>query len=148
MGRGRHALALAQAGFRTFGVDAQLAAIRHAVRDASARQLVVRAWCADLAHYPLPCEAFELVLVTRYLQRDLFGSIAAAVACGGFLVYETFTVQQRALGTGPRSADHLLEPGELRESFEELEAVFYEETLAPEAVARLVARKRTAHPLP
>ena len=146
MGRGRHALALARAGFRTFGVDAKLDAVREVVREATARQLVVRAWCADLTNYPLPREAFDLVVVTRYLQRDLFGSIGDAVAPGGFLVYETFTVQQRALGTGPRSADHLLELGELRGSFDGFDVRFYEETSEPEAVARLVARKRIAHP--
>jgi hypothetical protein len=93
----------------------------------------------------LPRDAFELVVVTRYLQRDLFGSIGDTVAAGGFLIYETFTVMQRALGTGPRSGDHLLEQDELRGAFDGFEVLFYEETLEPEAVARLVARKRTGH---
>jgi SAM-dependent methyltransferase len=146
MGRGRHALALAREGFRTFGVDSKLDVIREAVDAAAERRLVVRAWCADLTTYPLPRGAFELVLVTRYLQRDLFGSIADAVAPGGFLVYETFTVNQRALGIGPRSPEHLLEPGELRGSFDGFDLVFYEETSEPEAVARLVARKRSRAP--
>jgi tellurite methyltransferase len=146
VGRGRHALALAREGFRTFAVDSKLDAIREAVDAASERQLVVRAWCADLTNYPLPREAFELVVVTRYLQRNLFGSIGDAVAPDGFVVYETFTGKQRALGIGPRSPDHLLEPGELRSSFDGFDLVFYEETSEPEAVARLVARKRTRAP--
>jgi SAM-dependent methyltransferase len=145
MGRGRHALPLAQQGFRAFGVDLALEVVQAAVKLAAARQLVIRAWCADLTSYPLPRDAFELVVVTRYLQRDLFGSIGDTVAAGGFLIYETFTVMQRALGTGPRSGDHLLEPDELRGSFDGFEVLFYEETLEPEAVARLVARKRTGH---
>src|SRR5262245_3973959 len=71
MGRGRHALPLARAGFATFGVD-----IRHdAVRDATARArqegFVIRAWCADLTRSEPPASAFEVVLVTRYLQRTL-----------------------------------------------------------------------------
>ena len=33
---------------------------------------------------------------------------------GGVVLYETFTTAQRALGTGPTSPDHLLEPGELQ----------------------------------
>ena len=53
---------------------------------------------------PLPSAAFELLVVTRYLQRDLFDSIRDAVVPNGVVVYETFTVNQRALGFGPTSA--------------------------------------------
>jgi tellurite methyltransferase len=141
MGRGHHALALAHAGFRTFGIDSNLDAVRHAVAEAAAAGVIVRAWCADLTQYPLPRRTFELVLVTRYLQRDLFPQIRDATTGGGCVIYETFTVHQRALGSGPKSADHLLEPGELRERFEGFEVMFYEEVLQPEAVARIVARR-------
>ena len=94
--------------------------------------------------YPLPAAAFDLVVVTRYLQRDLLPSLRAAVKPGGYVVYETFTVLQRALGTGPTSPDHLLEPGELRGFFDGWDVVFSEEVAAPEALARIVARKRAA----
>jgi tellurite methyltransferase len=141
MGRGRHAIALGQAGFRAFGVDVKFDAVREALERAAAQGFTVRGWCADLTQYPLPHEAFEFLVVTRYLQRDLFGSIRQAVTSDGVVVYETFTVNQRALGAGPTSPDHLLEPGELRERFSGFEILFYEEVLAPEAVARLVARK-------
>jgi len=141
MGRGRHALVLAQNGFSTFGVDVKLDAVRDAVRAAALEGLTVHGWCADLTMFPLPPGAFDLVVVTRYLQRDLFPSIRAAVRPGGCVIYETFTVHQRALGVGPTSADHLLEPGELRELFRGWEVLFYEEVTAPEAVARIVARR-------
>ena len=113
MGAGRHSLVLAQSGFRTFGVDKNVEAICKAVDTAKLENLTVRAWCADLTVYPLPHAAFDLVLVTRYLQRDLFPALRDAVRQGGFIVYETFTVRQRALGVGPTSPDHLLEAGEL-----------------------------------
>ncbi len=141
MGRGRHALALAGLGYRTFGVDNNLDALQSAVGEAAARRLSLHAWCADLTEYPLPHNRFNLVVVTRYLQRDLMTALANAVAPGGFLVYETFTVNQRLLGAGPTSPDHLLDPGELAMRFGQLEQIFYEEVSSPEAVARLVARK-------
>jgi len=50
---------------------------------------------------------------------------------------------RRALGTGPKSPDHLLEPGELRRRFDGFEVLFYEEVSAPEALARIAARRRT-----
>ena len=60
---------------------------------------------------------------------------------GGFVLYETFTVHQRAFGVGPSSPDYLLDDGELRARFEDWEVMFYQEVVATDAVARLVARK-------
>ena len=45
-------------------------------------------------------------------RTDLFPSLRASIRPGGRILYETFTVKQRALGTGPTSPDHLLEPGD------------------------------------
>ena len=103
--------------------------------------LRLRVWCADLTVSSLPAGIFDVVVVTRYLQRDLFGAIKACVTPGGVVIYETFTVAQRQLGTGPTSQDHLLQPGELRSAFENWNVLFYEEVDAPEAVARLVAQR-------
>jgi SAM-dependent methyltransferase len=141
MGRGRHAQLLARTGFRTFGVDMKLDAVRAGVQRARADALVIRGWCADLTQAPLPRGVFDVVLVTRYLQRDLFTSIRGLLKMEGVVLYETFTVNQRQLGFGPISPDHLLQPGELRQLFEGFEVLFYEEVLAPEAVARIVARR-------
>jgi SAM-dependent methyltransferase len=141
MGRGRHALVLARHGFQTYGVDLKVDVVADAVRSAAKENLHVGGWCADLTVYPLPADAFDLVVVTRYLQRDLFASIRRAVRPGGYVLYETFTVLQRRLGSGPTSPDHLLEPGELRHSFDGWMVQFYEEVAVPEAVARLAAQR-------
>jgi len=144
MGRGRHAVPLARAGFTTFGVDVRLDAVREAIAAGARDGTRVRGWCADLTRYPLPRGRFDLVVVCRYLQRDLFPDLRAALAPGGVVIYETFTTAQRALGRPPASAEHLLEPGELRRLFDGFDLLFYEEVaVAPDAVARLVARSRS-----
>jgi len=146
MGRGRHARLLARHGFQTFGVDVKWDAVHEAVATAAREGLVIRGWCADLTVSPLPAGAFDVVVVARYLQRDLFDAIKASLRPRGCVIYETFTVAQLALGTGPTSPDHLLQPGELRSRFAGWDVLFYEElddveVDAPEAVARLVARR-------
>jgi tellurite methyltransferase len=141
MGSGRHALVLAAAGYATFGVDRRLPAVQQAALTAAASGHRLRAWCADLTRTPLPRAHFQVIVVTRYLQRDLFTALAAALAPGGVLLYETFTERQRALGWGPTSPDHLLKPGELQTLAAPLTTRFYEEVEAPEAIARLVARR-------
>jgi tellurite methyltransferase len=141
MGRGRHTQVLARAGFRTFGVDLNFNAVRDAVTRARAAGLAVHGWCADLSAAPLPASFFDLVVVTRYLERGLFPSIRDAAKPDGIVMYETFTTNQRRLGFGPRSDAHLLEPGELRLRFEGFKVMFYEEVAGPEAVARIIARR-------
>src|SRR5882724_1756216 len=102
MGRGRHALLLARHGFITFGVDATCDAVQDAIAAADREGLAIRGWCADLTVAPLPVSAFDVVVVARYLQRDLFDAIKASVKPGGCVIYETFTVAQLELGFGPK----------------------------------------------
>ena len=141
-GRGRHLVPLGRAGFDPFGVDVRFEAVLDARGAAADEGIVARIWCADLTRSPLPTSYFDAIVVCRYLQRDLFASIRRALVPGGIALYETFTTAQLALGTGPRSPDHLLIPGELRSAFEGFDLLFYEEVSAPEAVARLAARRR------
>jgi tellurite methyltransferase len=141
MGRGRHTIALARAGFRAFGVDINAGLVVDAAKLAAAEGLSINAWCADLTAHPLPVARFAVAVVARYLQRDLFPALGAAVAPGGTILYETFTTAQLRFGTGPRSPDHLLTPGELRRRFEGFEILFYEEVDGPDAVARIAARR-------
>jgi tellurite methyltransferase len=138
-GRGRHAALLARAGFTTFGVDIKLEALRSARTQTPA----LRAWCADLTLIMLPHGWFDVVVVTRYLQRNLFEVLKDTTAPGGVVLYETFTSAQRQFGRGPTSPDHLLEPGELRDRFDGFDALFYEEVSGPDAVARIAARRRS-----
>jgi SAM-dependent methyltransferase len=141
-GGGRHVLVLARSGFTVFGVDRRLDALHDAAVLMKESGQRLRAWCADLTASPLPRARFELVLVTRYLQRDLFPSLREALVPGGAIVYETFTERQRAHGRGPTSPDHLLRAGELRTYFTDFEVVFDEEVDELEAVARIAAIKR------
>ena len=140
-GKGRHSVVLARAGFRVFGVDRDLVAVHAAVARVSASGYRMNAWCADLTNYSLPRHTFAAIVVTRYLQRDLFPSIVAALASGGVLVYETFTEAQRTRGYGPTSPNHLLKSGELRSYASGLEVLHYEEVDTPDCVAQLVARR-------
>ena len=124
-----------------YGVDRDLSALRDAVARGAELGMSIKAWCADLTAGSLPERRFDLVLVTRYLQRDLFASLREAVRPGGFVIYETFTRDQIRHGRGPTSPDHLLVPGELLSLFGRFKVIFYEEVNEPEALARLVARR-------
>lgn len=142
MGRGRNVPALVHAGFHVTGIDIQIDAIRDAMCTARASNLPLDAICADLTMFPLPPARFELIVVTRYLQRDLFDALREALVPGGVLLYETFTENQLRYDRGPRLRSHLLRPGELRMRLHGMQVLFDEEVTAPEAVARIAARRR------
>ena len=138
MGAGRHARLAAELGFRVFGVDRDLSRVRAAHTGALCSAAL---WVADLEAAPLPTERFDLLVCTNYLQRTIWATLRDAIRPGGFVIYETFTVAQREHGTGPRSPDFLLHPGELRGVFDGWDVWHDEEPREPAAVAQLVARK-------
>ena len=141
MGSGRHVAALAESGFQVFGVDRDYERVQQArcrLREGGSRPGF---WVADLESWPLPHGRFDLVLCTRYLQRTLWSRLEQAVAPGGFVLYETFTVGQCRYDWGPRSSEHLLTPGELRGVFADWEVWVYEERETPAAEAGLLARR-------
>ena len=148
-GRGRHTLAAAAAGIRVVGIDrnrAYLAELREAAAQRESAVETLRADIEDPTEIPLRSRCCGAVLVFRYLHRPLIPAIARVLAPGGLLIYETFTVHQRTLGTGPRNLDYLLEPGELPELVSELEVLDYWEGLSggadPAHVARVVAQAK------
>ena len=147
-GRGRNALTVAGAGLRTIGLDrdaAALAELGARAREADAAIARVRADVEAGHALPFATGSLGAVLVFRFLFRPLASEIARVLAPGGLLVYETFTTAQRELGSGPRRASFLLNPGELRTLFPQLRTLRAQEDVfaepQPTALARLVALK-------
>jgi SAM-dependent methyltransferase len=118
-GSGRNGLFLAQQGLPVVFADRSgpaLASVRDALRDIPTP---CELWEVDLegaAQDPFEGRTFGAVLVFRYLHRPLFPALRAAVAPGGLVVYETFTVANRPYGR-PQRAEFLLQPHELRARF-------------------------------
>ena len=124
------------------------AALRALQAEAGRRRLPLASLRTDLETplgIPVKPASCGAILVFRFLFRPLAPAISAALAPGGLLLYETFTVAQRALGSGPRRAEFLLEPGELPALFPDLEPLEHWEGRsdgpAPECLARLAARR-------
>lgn len=143
-GYGRHARALSALGVPCIGIDRD----RAALAGLRGRRGVLPVLAdVETGHgLPLRTAVFGSVLVFRFLFRPLCDAISAALAPGGLLLYETFTVRQRDLGHGPRNPAFLLQPGELPGLFPRLEVEQFEEGVfaedgAPKALARLAARR-------
>lgn len=132
-GSGRHLRWLAAQGWRVTGVDRDEQVVQPLREHA---EIVV----ADLESGPWPLgeRRFDAVVVTNYLWRPLRGAIAAALAPGGVLIYETFAFGHEQFGK-PSNPAFLLRPGELLQAFAGLRVVAYEDGFEPEA-PRMVQR--------
>jgi len=142
MGMGANAEYLAQAGWRVIGVDIADAA----VFQARARCQQIQAVVADLEHFWLPPDHFDLILNLYYLDRALWPLYRTTLKPGGLLIVETLL--RDMLLTKPELKQHfLLKPGELRAAFADWHILEYQEGLASsdhgheKAIASLIARR-------
>jgi tellurite methyltransferase len=148
-GRGRHALAVGDAGIPVLGIDRNRDFLTELREAAALRDLPVQIAQADLenpSEIPLRTRSCGAVMVFRFLNRALAPAIGRVLAPGGLLIYETFTAHQRDLGAGPRNPDYLLEPGELPGLFPDLDILEHWEGLSEgtdgSQIARLAARAK------
>ena len=80
------------------------------------------------------------------LDRTRWPDFRAAVRPGGHLLVETFLENQRSLGWGPQSDEHLLKPGELLELVKPYEVFLAREVIdmvdgRPAALASILAQR-------
>ena len=86
----------------------------------------IQADLEDGSPWPLPGEQFEVVVVTNYLNREIFPVIQESLKPGGVLIYETFMLGNERFGK-PSNPAFLLRPGELLECFKGLAVKGFEE---------------------
>jgi SAM-dependent methyltransferase len=116
-GGGRDAVFLAKHGWQVLGIDQEARVLKRAKQLASRSGASVKFKCCDLKKAEcFPNTQFNAVLVVRYLNRNLFAQIDAALAPEGFLVYQTFTEGVEAFGS-PKNPNFILAHDELREIF-------------------------------
>ena len=121
-GGGRHTRLLCSQGFAVTAVDRDTAALAGLAGDqCTVIELDLESgepWQLGGGH--------DGIVVTNYLHRPLFPAIAAALAPGGILIYETFSSGNERFGR-PRNPEFLLRPGELLDAFSALGVVVFEQ---------------------
>ncbi|GAB6066704.1 hypothetical protein JCM13664_00220 [Methylothermus subterraneus] len=113
-GLGSNALFLAERGFEVTAWDLSEVAIEKLRRRALGWKLNAQA--VDVTAVPWPEQAFDVIVVSRFLVRSLCSKIAAALKPGGLLYYQTF-VRAKAASSGPENPAYLLEENELLRLF-------------------------------
>jgi tellurite methyltransferase len=143
-GVGRHSIWLAQRGWRVKLVDISEVGVKQAQENAKQTRAasLITTEVQDLnMRQDLGREQYDLVVVFFFLQRELFPALADAIKPGGFLIYKTYTNEQKRFAGGPSHPMFLLQPNELLRAFPSMRVLHYHETIQEKGVAELVARK-------
>jgi SAM-dependent methyltransferase len=146
-GGGRHSRLFLERGHPVLAVDRDLSRLGALAGDPRLEALACDLEQGDPEDGRLPSffeRRFGGIVVTNYLYRPLFRPLAAALAPGGVLIYETFAKGNERFGK-PSNPDFLLDPGELLTAFMgRLRIVAYEDVTLeeprPAAVQRLCAQ--------
>jgi SAM-dependent methyltransferase len=141
-GEGRNTVYAASLGYDAWGVDISEVGISRAEALARENNLTIHTQIADLDHYNIEENTYDLILCFYFLNRCLFEGIRKGLKPGGILIFETFTVDYLKYSGFKR--EWVLEKNELRKAFPELKILDYQEVDEPEnemASASLVARK-------
>lgn len=133
-GDGRNAVWLAERGWTVTAVD-RAPAFTHPK---------VKIVTADLERQEFTIEpgAWDLIVVSYYLQRDLFGPVLRGLAAGGVAIFIVLLFEP-----GREASRFRMQPGELRAAFACEHVAAYREGVPQEgghAVAEIAVRRRAA----
>ena len=147
-GLGGNALLLAARGLEAHAWDISPVAIDRLRHEAVARGLPVATEIRDVTAEPPGPASFDVIVVSRFLDRRLAPSLVGALKPGGLIYYQTFTAE-RVGERGPKDPAYRLADNELLSLFSPLRLMVYrEEGLAGDlskglrGEAMLVAQQR------
>jgi len=146
-GEGRNAVFLAQNGFEVDALDISEKGLKKAQKLARGRGVKINTFLVDLDQYQIEKERYDLIANFYFLKRRLIPRIRKGLKKGGKVIFETYLLEHRTLGTGgPKQAKYFLKPNELLRLFKDFRILFYREGIFREggrkkAVASLIAEK-------
>ncbi|MGZ3515314.1 MAG: class I SAM-dependent methyltransferase [Thermodesulfobacteriota bacterium] len=146
-GEGRNAVFLAQHGFEVDAVDISKKGLRKAQELSREKGVKINTFAVDLDRFQIEKERYDLIANFYFLKRRLIPRIKKGLRKGGRVIFETYILDHRELGTGgPKQAKYFLKTNELIRFFKNFRILFYREGTFREggkrkAVASLIAEK-------
>jgi SAM-dependent methyltransferase len=145
-GTGRNSLYLAEKGYDVTAIDISPRAIAMAERIAREKGVKINWIVADLDHYAIQGQYGLIVISFFYVNKSMAHSVIAALNRGGLLLYENHLLPPSTADEAHEHRFHF-KSGELRQLFEELKVIRYEERRVdgeggrPSYLASLIAQK-------
>lgn len=123
-GLGGNAIFLAQQQLAVTALDISNVAIEKLTVYAARKELNLCARRQAITPQSLGGQCFDVIVVSRFLDRTLRDAIIDALKPDGLLFYQTFT-QEKTNRTGPSNPDYLLAENELLALFSPLRLLYY-----------------------
>ena len=146
-GEGRNAIFLSQNGFDVEAVDISKMGLRKARKLAEEMGVKIRTFNVDLDTYQIKKGQYDLIANFYFLKRSLIPKIKKGLRKGGRVIFETYLLEHRNLGTGgPKETKYFLKPNELLRLFDGFRILRYREGILRQggkrrAIASLIAQK-------
>ena len=125
-GRGGNAIFLAEHGLNVEAWDISSKAIELLNQSAQDRKLSINVQARDVVANPPEADSFDIIVVSRFLDRTLIPKIRAAIKSGGLIFYQTF-IQDKINDKGPSNPEYLLDKNELLSFFNDWRILLYHE---------------------
>ena len=125
-GLGANALFLAQKGLETHAWDISSVALNKLQHTASQQSLNISTKQLFITPDLFPKNTFDVIIITRFLDRSLTNAIMDGLKLNGLLLYQTF-VREKITTKGPNNPEFLLARNELLQLFHPLTVVSYKE---------------------
>jgi 2-polyprenyl-3-methyl-5-hydroxy-6-metoxy-1,4-benzoquinol methylase len=125
-GLGANALLLAEHGLDTHAWDISSVALKKLQLFALKKHLNLSTKQVVIKANILPKNTFDVIIITRFLDRSLTNEIMESLKTGGLLFYQTY-VKDKIDSNGPSNPNFLLARNELLRLFKPLTLVNYRE---------------------
>jgi len=125
-GLGGNAIFLAQCGLQVSAWDYSATAIEQLNTYAKQNDIELQAEVHDVVLEPPAAQSFNIIVVTRFLERSIIPQLCNALKPQGLIFYQTF-ISEKDPAVGPGNPDYLLQPNELLKLFAQLRIRVYRE---------------------
>jgi len=125
-GRGANAICLIENGLTVSAWDISESALEQLSFHTKEKKLNINLEIRDVSKSPPKANTFDVIVVSRFLDRHLISDIRDAIKPKGLIFYQTFT-KEKTNDLGPKNPDYLLDNNELLAFFDDWKVICYRE---------------------
>ncbi len=125
-GRAGNAQFLAKRGFAVDAIDISSVVLDGLASYSSKNELQIDTILRDVESAGMPNKKYDVIVVSYFLNRELFPQILDSLKPGGLLFYQTWS-QLKVTDAGPSNPDFRLKAGELLDLCSSLQIILYRE---------------------
>ena len=125
-GYGSNAICLAMNGLKVSAWDISKIALEKLSLRSKEFDFIINCEIRDVLQQPPEPDTFDIIVVSKFLDRKLIKQIRHAIKPNGLIFYQTF-IKDRIIKSGPENPNYQLNENELLDFFEDWKLIFYRE---------------------